>query len=259
MTVFAALAKQAEGDVTPASIAATVSALDMASAQRVRGICDRLQGLGVAQVAGAGTDPRRRTLRVSGGWLDDALQDWLLICFRALTPSVDALPCPSLAAVVRFSSFAIDALERGGLHPVVAWPAYRAVRDHIVGWPLIAELVGSVAAGAVSPTPTISRKALALAYGVSRIHVAGLINGFEMAGWLFRPPGGDRLAFVPEGLARLRFQFACDLAWVAMAFADPPDPSGSIGTAPPPVWTGGPIVSDAIHAASEAERGPSIL
>jgi hypothetical protein len=221
MTVVTAIACQSTEGVTLARIAAAAERLDFASVRRVRAICGQLERLGAAHPMGPGGDRRQRPLRFGGAWLEQALLEWLRLAMRALERWLEPLPDCDLSAVGRLCRFTVSALEQGKDHPVPAWPAYRQVRDHVAGWPVLAELVGAAPADAAAPAAfAVSRKGLALAHGVSRIHIASLLALFEELGWLVRPDAGARLAFAPQSLSRLRVQLARELAWVGLAFAD---------------------------------------
>ena len=209
--VASGFALQADGGVTRARIIAIVSGNGLASARRVRAICDNMERLGVVAPAPGRHGYRDKPL-CFGGWLETALVDWLEILVRAAAPWIDRTVPIDAATLARLFYHRVDALDRHGFDLAAGWPEIRFFQEHEAGYAILLDLASQDAG-----SPGVSRKGLSRAYGVSRFYVAGLIARAEERGWI--ESKGDRraISLTPATRSRLRQWIARELAAVVVA------------------------------------------
>ena len=212
MTVIAALAGQTEQGVTLATISGVVSAMNYASARRIRAICDNFVRIGLITRGAGHADHRKRPL-LFGGWFEEALLGWLDIVIATIRPWMEWRPKPdraTLYGMIRFSAARITLTN-----PFQSWGDVRTLLDRVAGYPFLLDLVGATSWRDGLGVSTISRKKMAAYYSVSRPHVAGLIAQCEHAGWLIDT--GGALTFPPSGFNRVRLWIATEFAAVKLA------------------------------------------
>ncbi len=204
--VAAGLALQGDGGITLARIIKLVTGSAVASSRRVRAICDNLDRMEIISPLPDPTGRREKPLRF-GGWLQPALILWLEVFVQAVLPWLAGPVAADNAALVRLLSSHLRGLERFGLEIVAPWPEVRFMLERLAGLPLLMDLMTGAASRA-----TLSRKSTALAYGVSRRHIAVLISHAEEEGWIVVDGLGRSLALAATTRMRLR-------TWISQEFA----------------------------------------
>lgn len=204
--VVAGLALQGEGGITLARIIKVVTGSAVASSRRVRAICDNLDRMEIISPLPGPLGRREKPLRF-GGWLQPALILWLEVFVQAVLPWLAGPVVADNAALIRLLSLHLRGLERFGLEILGPWPEVRFLLERLAGFPLLMDLMAGAAG-----RPALSRKSAALAYGVSRRHIAVLISHAEEQGWVEADGADQSLALAATTRTRLR-------TWISREFA----------------------------------------
>jgi len=220
-TIAVGMTLKHDDGATLAAIISIIETAQIASARRVRSICDNLVRLGVVTREPAMHDNRARPLRF-GSWLEPTLLAWLSLRIEAARPWLSRPAIADLPTLVQLLRYEVNALAGAGFYPGRAWPELRFFLDHTAGYPILLELICQILDPAGPAVIVgVSRKSLARRYGVSRPHVAGMLLAAEARGWFLGCRGRTDIAVSPASADRLRRWPAREIAWTVLALQAP--------------------------------------
>ncbi|WP_165912267.1 hypothetical protein [Novosphingobium sp. PhB165] len=204
--VATGFARQGEGGITLARIIKLVTGSAIASSRRVRALCDNLDRMEIISPLPDCGGRREKPLRF-GGWLQPALIAWLEVFVQAVLPWVTGPVLPDNGSLLRLLTWHLRVVEACGLAVLEPWPEVRFFLERVAGFPFLMELIAADPAKAL-----LSRKGAALAYGVSRRHIAILVSHAEKQEWIEVEQGGWSISLSATSRNRLR-------KWIAKEFA----------------------------------------
>jgi hypothetical protein len=215
-TVAVIVAKQGGRGVTLADVQRVICNR-LASPRRVRAIVDGLERTHAVTRTMGNDDFRRRQVVISG-WLPHALMTWGNAYARSASAYLSAAAGTPLAAnlwAMQFLSGWAEAYERFNFLIADGYPVVLMLTDHFAGHPMLLQMIGSaVLLPDGTAVASLSRKAAARSFGLSRAHFTMLLAKCERFGWMTREGKGTRIVMAEHVYRELRSWVAREIAWV---------------------------------------------